>query len=125
MVVREALLLTLFVGALGTHDLSSTYPFRLDLHDNYTLYWTFDNDAQNITFAVRVRTTGWVGFGVSPNGQMPQSDVVIGWVDGTGNHFDVSRHLIYLLYELNLIYRIDLLTPELFLLSIVSKTGFY
>ena len=68
MVVRGALLLSLIVGALGTHDLSSTYPFRLDLHDNYTLYWTFDNVAQNITFAVRVRTTGWVGFGVSPNG---------------------------------------------------------
>ena len=88
------LLFTLITSALGTHDLSSTYPFRLDLHDNYTLYWTFDNDAQNITFAVRVRTTGWIGFGVSPNGQMPQSDVVIGWIDGTGNHFDVSRHFV-------------------------------
>ena len=85
------LLLTLVLGALGAHDLSSTYPFRLNLHEDYTLYWTFDNDAQNITFAVRVRTTGWVGFGLSPNGQMPQSDVVIGWVDGTGNRFDVSN----------------------------------
>ena len=85
------LLLVFVASALGTHDLSSTYPFRLDLHPDYTLYWTFDNDAGNITFAVRVRTTGWVGFGLSPNGQMPQSDVVIGWIDGAGNHFDVSR----------------------------------
>ena len=29
---------------------------------------------------VSANTTGWVGFGVSPNGQMPRSDVVIGWV---------------------------------------------
>ena len=91
MTTAVSLLLFFVVGALGTHDLASTYPFSLNLHDDYTLYWTFDNDAQNITFAVRVRTTGWVGFGLSPNGQMPQSDVVIGWVDGTGNRFDVSN----------------------------------
>ena len=83
-------LLTVVPTALAAHNLNSTYKFQAKLHDDYTLYWTFDNDAQNITFAVRVRTTGWVGFGVSPNGQMPQSDVVIGWIDGTGNNFDVS-----------------------------------
>ena len=84
-------LLLVVQAALSAHDLSSSYRFQTNLHENYTLYWTFDNDAQNITFAVRVRTTGWVGFGLSPNGQMPQSDVVIGWVDAGGNaHFDVS-----------------------------------
>ena len=87
------LLLCIAGPALATHDLSNTYPYQLSLHDDYTLYWRFDNDAQNISFAVRVRTTGWVGFGLSPNRQMPQSDVVMGWVDGSGNaHFDVSLH---------------------------------
>ena len=85
------LLLTLTVHlALSVQDLRSTYQFNARLHEDYTLYWSFDNDAQNISFAVRVRTTGWIGFGLSPNGQMPQSDVVIGWVDGSGGtHFDV------------------------------------
>ena len=85
-------LLTLTVlFALSVQDMSSTYQFNARLHEDYTLYWSFDNDAQNISFAVRVRTTGWIGFGLSPNGQMPQSDVVIGWVDGSGGtHFDVS-----------------------------------
>ena len=85
------LLLTLTVHlALSVQDLSSTYQFNAQLHEDYALYWSFDNDAQNISFAVRVRTTGWIGFGLSPNGQMPQSDVVIGWVDGSGGtHFDV------------------------------------
>ena len=89
-------LLLVVQAALSAHDLSSSYRFQTNLHENYTLYWTFDNDAQNITFAVRVRTTGWVGFGLSPNGQMPQSDVVIGWVDAGGNaHFDVSACVLY------------------------------
>jgi hypothetical protein len=34
--------------------------------------------------AEQVATTGWVGFGLSPNGQMPDSDVVIGWVTDDG-----------------------------------------
>ena len=90
MIWTTLVCLLLVRAALSTHDLSSSYRFSANLHANYTLYWTFDNEAQNISFAVRVRTTGWVGFGLSPNGLMPQSDVVIGWVDGSGNHFDVS-----------------------------------
>ncbi|XP_065897525.1 putative DBH-like monooxygenase protein 2 isoform X2 [Dysidea avara] len=41
--------------------------------------------------AVRVQTTGWIGLGFSPNGQMPGSDVVIGWVDNTGKRFLQDR----------------------------------
>ena len=85
----------LLQSALSAHDLSSEYRFSHNLHPDYTLYWTFDNTAQSIRFAVHVRTTGWIGFGLSPNGQMPQSDVVIGWVDGTGNHFDVTKTIQY------------------------------
>ena len=58
--------------------------------------WNFDNDAETISFAVRVKTSGWVGFGLSPNGQMPDSDVVIGWVTADGDTiFHVSFHKIY------------------------------
>ena len=77
-------------------DLSS-YPFKATLNtaENgglYELYWNFDNDAETISFAVRVQTTGWVGFGLSPNGQMPNSDVVIGWVTDDGETvFHVRR----------------------------------
>ena len=50
----------------------------------YELYWNFDYDAETISFAVRVQTSGWVSFGLSPNGQMPDSNVVIGWVTADG-----------------------------------------
>ena len=65
-------------------DLKSEYSFSATLHDNYELYWSYDLAAETIQFAVRVRTEGWVGFGLSPNGQMPGSDVIIGWVDDQG-----------------------------------------
>ena len=77
--------------ATSAHNLEEEYRFSAILDDGYTLHWNFDLEQQTIAFAVNVSTTGWVGFGLSPNGQMPQSDVVIGWVDNDGNtQFHVS-----------------------------------
>lgn len=57
----------------------------------YKLYWKFNIELQMMYFAVRVYTKGWVGLGLSPNGQMPNSDVIIGWVDDSGlAHMHVS-----------------------------------
>ena len=47
----------------------------------YELYWNVTDN--RITFAVRVETTGWVGFGISPTGLMLNSDVIMGSVDDT------------------------------------------
>lgn len=79
------------LAAESSQDLRNRYRFSRMLDDGgqYWLHWSFDDE--NIFFAVNVETTGWVGFGLSPNGQMPQSDVVIGWVDGNGTaYFHVS-----------------------------------
>ncbi|XP_029705011.1 DBH-like monooxygenase protein 2 homolog isoform X1 [Takifugu rubripes] len=51
------------------------------------LSWGFDNHQGNITFELVVNTTGWVGFGFSPNGGMKGSDIVIGGIGPTGNYF--------------------------------------
>ena len=76
---------------LGDNPFAEQYPFSLTLSENeYYLYWNFSQTDETIQFAVRVKTTGWVGFGISPNGQMPGSDVVIGWVDGDESYFHVS-----------------------------------
>ena len=59
--------------------------------DDYIVYWSVDFVEKIINFAVRARTTGWIGFGLSPNGQMPRSDVVIGWMDKNKvPHFTVN-----------------------------------
>ena len=78
----------------GDNVLGTSYRFSRQLHSRYTLYWNFNTSARTIQFAVRVQTTGWVGFGLSPNGQMPGSDVVIGWVNQQGEVvFHVSEKL--------------------------------
>ena len=63
----------------------------------YTLYWSFDTAEQTITFTVKARTNGWVGFGISksPNGwYIVNSDVVIGWVNDEGQAFLDVRIII-------------------------------
>jgi hypothetical protein len=63
---------------------TQAYSNYMDLADggNYRLYWNY-NDT---TFVgeVHVRTLGWVGFGFSPNGNMPSSNVMIFYVDSNG-----------------------------------------
>ena len=79
--------------AAGAHDLFTEYRFSAVLaDDDYTLHWNVDLEGKEISFAINVLTTGWVGFGISPNGQMPGSDVVIAWVDDNGQvSFNVSH----------------------------------
>ena len=87
-------LYTLLPLALGTHDLSGRYPFSARLYDRngdtYVLHWNFSTADRTIAFAVNVSTTGWVGLGISPNGGMVNSDVVIGWVSNGRAYFHVS-----------------------------------
>lgn len=64
-----------------THDLS----FDEDDDDLYKMYWKLLNKDE-IQFEIHCRTSGWVGLGFSPNGNM-QGDIVIGWVDSNGKGF--------------------------------------
>ena len=84
-------------GCHGVHEdfFAEKYPFSLTLQEEiYDLYWNFSTVEETIHFAVKVKTTGWVGFGISPNGQMPGSDVIIAWVDGEKAYFQVSEACI-------------------------------
>ena len=75
-------------------NLSSRYAFNTTLYDRdgdtYVLHWNFSTAERTIAFAVNVSTTGWVGFGISPNGGKTNSDVVIGWVRNGRAYFHVS-----------------------------------
>lgn len=92
---------------LAVLNVCSGFQFQRKYHDGvtlynhasrtFTVYWDADIDQQTIYFAVNVSTTGWVGFGISPDGGMPRADVVIGWISRDGRqHFGVSRQLISL-----------------------------
>lgn len=63
----------------------------LDPLRNYHLSWRINDAEQHITFQVDVKTKGWIGFGLSPNGGMAGSDIVIGWVKDGKTFFTVSE----------------------------------
>ena len=64
------------------------YNQYLDDAETFRLFWTILNGT-HAEFGVSAQTTGWVGFGISPNGQMPLSDIAFAWFDDT----DLSVHL--------------------------------
>jgi hypothetical protein len=45
---------------------------------DYSLTWKVAGD--NITFMMKAKTTGWVGFGLGQSSQMPNADMYVGWV---------------------------------------------
>ena len=92
----RSLLCLLVLLPLVLGNLSSRYAFSSTLYnrngDTYVLHWNFSTAERTIAFAVNVSTTGWVGFGLSPNGGMVNSDVVMGWVSNGRTYFHVSSY---------------------------------
>ncbi|CAC5425215.1 unnamed protein product [Mytilus coruscus] len=64
--------------------------WQLDSDGNYWLFWK--TNTTHITFETHVKTKGYVGFGLSSNGKMFPSDVVVGWVDSTGSTYFKDCH---------------------------------
>ena len=63
----------------------------LDQDGNYKVDWYIDYEASRVNFTVTVRTTGFIGFGLSPSGGMIGADIVIGGVYPDGEpYFSVS-----------------------------------
>ena len=83
------------------------YKNSIELQPNVAdLWWTIADAEKEFTFEYHVKTTGWVGLGISPGrisfvnnfevfigcigGGMEGADIGIGWVDDTGKvHFQV------------------------------------
>jgi hypothetical protein len=55
--------------------------------DVYTLYWNYTD--VDILFEVHVKATGWISFGISPNGDMSNSDIIVTWANANNGsvHF--------------------------------------
>jgi len=92
MNVLAAILIALLVVQCQGHshdELSEQYinHILLDNEGKYTMFYSVDEEESVLKISVCVQTTGWIGLGFSPNGQMPGSDVVIGWVDNSGASF--------------------------------------
>ena len=69
----------------GDPELLARYPnFLVLISNTYELYWKYTEGTSRLDIAVRVKTTGWVGLGVSEKGSMANSDLAVGWVTDQG-----------------------------------------
>lgn len=59
--------------------------------DVYMLYWNYTND--DIVFEIHVKNNGWAAFGLSPNGGMDKSDVIVTWMKENGENVFSDRHI--------------------------------
>jgi hypothetical protein len=60
----------------------------IDPNGKYILFWNVNKT--HIVFETHVETKGYIGFGLSPNGKMYPSDVIVGWVKDGVPHFQVE-----------------------------------
>ena len=54
----------------------------LDAAETFFVAW--QQTGTQITFEIQVKTRGYVALGLSPNGAMKGSDIVVGWVNDDG-----------------------------------------
>ena len=76
------------------------YHLWLDPHQKFSLKWNVNTEEESIIFLCEVQTRGWVGFGLSPNGGMKDSDIIIAWVNDNDGiaHFHVSLFILDIYY---------------------------
>lgn len=70
---------------MGTNYFHSLY---VDNDKKYHLSWKFDE--KDIVFELIVNTTGYIGFGFSPDGTMEKADILIGKVNNSQPYLEVS-----------------------------------
>ncbi|XP_070554980.1 DBH-like monooxygenase protein 1 homolog [Ptychodera flava] len=76
--VLQGIAIMCVVDGFVTPTDTYTHNAALDDFGKVHLFWKYDDTT--ITFEVHAETLGYVGFGISPNGGMTNSDIVIGWV---------------------------------------------
>lgn len=72
---------------------TDVYVNSLELQPNmYYMFWNYTST--DVLIELQVKTTGWIGFGLSPNGGMDGSDVIVAWLDKTSGKANFTdRHI--------------------------------
>jgi len=72
------ILLMVFNVNCQTYDQNTVFVNKADLSgSDYKLEWNYT--PTDIVFRATVKTTGWVGFGLSSSGGMAGSDIILAW----------------------------------------------
>jgi hypothetical protein len=53
------------------------YKNFIDFHESFRASWVLDETNTTIRFLLQAETRGWVGIGISPDGKMSNSDMII------------------------------------------------
>jgi hypothetical protein len=92
LVTKQSMISFIFLAAcLVAHTLGIEYTNVKSFgRDDFTLSW---NIVARSTFQFRLKgkTTGWLGFGISPKGMMVGSDILLAGVDSAGNKLHTDR----------------------------------
>uniref|UniRef100_UPI0037E82EA7 DBH-like monooxygenase protein 2 homolog n=1 Tax=Semicossyphus pulcher TaxID=241346 RepID=UPI0037E82EA7 len=72
---------------VGASDPNLPFMEYLDQNHLVCLKWGFADPQGDITLKFLVNTTGWIGFGFSPNGGMAGADIVMGGIGPSGVYF--------------------------------------
>ena len=84
------------VASAAVKNFNEKYFYVTNLDEGFKLYWKYDLEQQTIDFGCNISTNGWFGFGISPDGKMLHSDIVVGWVNSDGTaQFHVSTLTCY------------------------------
>ncbi|XP_041123663.1 DBH-like monooxygenase protein 2 homolog [Polyodon spathula] len=65
-------------SVLGQDSGDMPFSETLDSAGSVSLCWGFDSKQETITFQLACKTSGWVGFGLSPSRKMDRADIVLG-----------------------------------------------
>jgi hypothetical protein len=85
---KYANMVDLVGSSSGGDDDGGNNPYNTAPSFIYRFYWNVTSEAELIG-ELHAQTTGWIGFGLSPNGHMAYSDVVIGWIKDGKAYFTV------------------------------------
>eukprot|EP01084_Bolivina_argentea_P235209 395854_1 len=99
-------ILITIIKLLFSSDISSwnefDYNVYLDDKNQFQLFWT-EYTNNTIEFGLVVNATGWIALGLSPNSQMPHSDIIFAWVSDDNKIYLQDRYTIdrsYPLYDI-------------------------
>jgi len=77
------------VASMNGPIATDKFSYHEQLDPNYNMWWNFNST--HIVFKLQVKTTGYVGFGISLHGDMFPADIIIGWVKDGHVHMQ-DRH---------------------------------
>ncbi|CAM9712018.1 unnamed protein product [Ectocarpus sp. 12 AP-2014] len=79
-------------GGECTASTDASFDYQVVAEDGFTVYWTVDTAAEEVTMQVVFDGEGYVGLGFSSTGAMVPADAVVGLPDeGTALEYDLSR----------------------------------